>query len=75
MVLYETGLPPRWYLPAEDVRMDLLEPTDSSTTCAYKGHASYWSVIGAGDAGRDLAWTYREPLHEAAQIKDLVLLQ
>jgi uncharacterized protein (DUF427 family) len=43
-VLYEAGLPPRWYFPEEDVRMDLLEPSDHQTTCAYKGHASYWSV-------------------------------
>jgi uncharacterized protein (DUF427 family) len=67
-VLYEAGLPPRWYFPEEDVRMDLLEPSDSQTTCAYKGHASYWSV---GDED-DLVWTYRDPLHDALPVKDML---
>jgi uncharacterized protein (DUF427 family) len=71
-VLYETGLPPRWYLPAADVRMDLLEPSDTLTTCAYKGHAAHFSLIGAGPDGKDVAWTYRDPLHEAAEIAGLV---
>jgi uncharacterized protein (DUF427 family) len=67
-VLYEAGLPPRWYFPQEDVRMDLLEPSDNQTTCAYKGHASYWSV---GDED-DLVWTYRDPLHDALPVKDML---
>jgi uncharacterized protein (DUF427 family) len=71
-VLYETGLPPRWYLPREDVRMDLLESTDSRTVCAYKGFASYFSVVDAGEAGRDVAWTYLDPLHEVEQVRGLV---
>jgi uncharacterized protein (DUF427 family) len=67
-VLFEAGLPPRWYLPREDVRMELLEPTDKQTTCAYKGFASYWSV-GEED---DIAWTYEDPLHDALPVKGLV---
>lgn len=67
-VLFETGLPPRWYLPAEDVRMDLLTPTDSSSVCAYKGVASYWSLAEE----EDLVWTYRDPLHDALEVKDLL---
>ena len=43
-VLFETGLPPRYYLPKTDVRMDLLVPTDTVTHCPYKGQAQYWSV-------------------------------
>jgi uncharacterized protein (DUF427 family) len=62
--LFEAGLPTRWYLPREDVRMDLLEPTDTRTVCAYKGYASYWSV---GDED-DVAWTYEEPLHDAPEV-------
>ena len=65
-VLYETGLPPRWYFPREDVRMDLLTPSDTQTGCAYKGFASYWS---AGDED-DVVWTYPDPRPEAARIKD-----
>jgi uncharacterized protein (DUF427 family) len=67
-VLFEAGLPPRWYIPREDVRTELLEETDSQTTCAYKGFASYWSV-GEED---DLVWTYRDPLHDALPIKDML---
>jgi uncharacterized protein (DUF427 family) len=62
----------RWYIPRDDVRMELLEPSSHRTTCAYKGHASYYSVIGAGEAGSDIAWTYPEPLNDAVRVRDLV---
>lgn len=65
-VLYETSLPPRWYVPREDVRMDLLAPSDTRTGCAYKGFATYWSL---GDED-DLVWSYPDPRDEAARIKD-----
>ena len=67
-VIFEAGLPPRWYLPREDVRMDLLAPSDSHTICAYKGQASYFSY---GDAA-DMAWSYEDPRHEAAPVRDLL---
>jgi uncharacterized protein (DUF427 family) len=65
-LLFETSLPTRFYIPREDVAAPL-GPSDRRTTCAYKGHASYFSV-----GGRDLAWTYERPLREAAAIKNLV---
>jgi uncharacterized protein (DUF427 family) len=68
MLLFETGLPVRHYFPREDVRMDVLEPSDNRTTCAYKGHASYFSAAGAPN----IAWTYLEPLTDARQIRGLV---
>jgi uncharacterized protein (DUF427 family) len=68
VALYETGLPTRWYLPREDVRMDLLSPSELRTGCAYKGFASYFSAEGAPD----VAWTYPDPLHEALPVRDLV---
>ncbi|MEP6648907.1 MAG: DUF427 domain-containing protein [Lapillicoccus sp.] len=68
VLLLESMLPPRWYVPREDVRMDLLSPSDSHTICAYKGQASYWSF---GDV-RDIVWTYEDPRHEAAPVRDLV---
>ena len=67
-LLFETYLPVRHYLPREDVRMDLLERTDQRTTCAYKGHASYFSAARAPN----IAWTYVEPLSDAEQIRGLV---
>jgi len=68
--LFETHLPPRWYIPMNDVNADVLTPSDTRTTCAYKGHASYFSA--PGDAGRDIAWVYRQPLREAEPIRDYV---
>jgi uncharacterized protein (DUF427 family) len=70
VALYETSLPTRWYLPREDVRLDLLEPSQHHSTCAYKGVAGYLSA--AGEAGRDVAWYYPDPLHEALPVRDLV---
>jgi uncharacterized protein (DUF427 family) len=67
-VLFETGLPPRWYIPLEDVREDLLTPSEKRTGCAYKGFASYWSVRVGDTLEEDLVWTYREPRHEVERI-------
>ena len=68
LVLSERGLPDRYYLDPEDVRMDLLTPSDKHTVCAYKGVASYLSADGAPD----VAWFYPDPLHDALPVKDLV---
>ncbi|MDJ0340963.1 DUF427 domain-containing protein [Streptomyces sp. H10-C2] len=67
LLLRETGLPVRYYLPAADVRMDLLTPSESHTFCPFKGTASYWSLP---DGAKDLVWSYPEPIPEVAQIKD-----
>ena len=72
VLLFETSLPMRAYIPREDVRMDLLVPTGTHTRCAYKGEARYWSVEGAGAAGEDIAWSYEAPLRDARQVKDLI---
>jgi uncharacterized protein (DUF427 family) len=71
-VLFETLLPERFYLPAEDVRFDLLTPTDTATSCAYKGTARYWSYAPPGDAGVDICWQYPEPLDDAEKISGMV---
>lgn len=75
-ILFETGLPPRYYLPITDLRMDLLRPSDRSTQCPYKGTAGYWSVDTAAVAekGRmytDVVWIYRTPLAESQKIAGL----
>lgn len=55
--LHETGLPTRYYLPREDVRTDLLEPSATTSHCPFKGDATYFSAPGAPDA----FWVYEAP--------------
>jgi uncharacterized protein (DUF427 family) len=71
-LLFETGLPTRYYFPKLDVRLDLLTPTDTTSGCAYKGFAHYWSVEAGGETFEDLAWSYRTPLPENVKIAGLV---
>jgi uncharacterized protein (DUF427 family) len=71
-LLFETGLPTRYYIPREDVRMDLLEPTDNSSRCPYKGIASYWSVRAGDQLLENIVWSYPEPIAECPGIKDLL---
>ena len=58
----ETSHPPGWYIPREDVRMDLLRPTTRQTTCEFKGQATYFHVSAGGRDRREAAWTYERPL-------------
>lgn len=68
VALYETGLPVRYYLPPDDVAMELLERSDTSSGCPYKGTASYWSVRVGDRVIDDVAWAYLDPLHESERI-------
>ena len=75
-ILFETGLPARYYMPLTDLRMDLLRTSDQSTQCPYKGTASYWSVdtAAAASGGRlhkDVVWIYRAPLPESQKVAGL----
>jgi uncharacterized protein (DUF427 family) len=71
-ILFETGLPPRYYLPMTDVRLDLLRPSDRQTRCPYKGTAGYFSVQVGERLHEDLVWIYRTPLPESQKIAGLV---
>jgi uncharacterized protein (DUF427 family) len=71
-ILFETGLPPRYYLPADDILMELLEPAPLRTGCAYKGFATYWDVVLEHVRVEGAVWCYREPLPEAEQVRDLL---
>jgi uncharacterized protein (DUF427 family) len=72
VLLDETGLPTRYYLRREDVRMDLLRRTNFSTECPFKGHASYWT-LQLGDAVHDgIVWSYEEPIPAAEGITGLL---
>ena len=72
VLLDETGLPTRYYLPRDDVRSDVLRPSESATTCPFKGQASYWSVEVGGDVFHDLVWTYESPIPSAEGITGLL---
>lgn len=72
VLLEETGLPIRYYLPREDVRLDLLRPTSHETTCPFKGQASYWSVVTGDEVHDNLAWSYEEPIPQAEGVAGLI---
>lgn len=72
VAVFETGLPVRWYVPLEDVRQDLLVPSDTTTICPYKGVATYWSVQMPDGRLDDAVWTYRDPLPEALATRGFV---
>lgn len=57
----ETASPPTFYLPPDDVRMDLLVPSAGTSWCEWKGRARYWSVRDGDDLIRDVAWSYPDP--------------
>ena len=71
MVLFETGLPPRYYLPRGDVDAEL-QPSDRVTGCPYKGTASYFSVVVDGHVVDDIVWTYADPRPEARPVMGLL---
>lgn len=71
-LLFELALPVRYYIPSEDVRMDLLTPSDTVTQCAYKGSANHWNAHIDGRDYPDIAWTYREPLVVATAVAGAV---
>ena len=70
-ILFETGLPPRYYLPLADVRLDLLRPSATQSHCPYKGTASYWALDTGAAVHEDFVWIYRSPLAESQKIAGL----
>ncbi len=71
-LLFETGLPPRYYLPKVDVRMELLLPSRTATQCPYKGSALHWSIQTDEVLLEDAAWSYPAPLPESSKIVGLI---
>jgi uncharacterized protein (DUF427 family) len=67
VILFETTLPPRFYLPREDVVADL-QPSDTVSVCPYKGIAEWFSTGRA----RDVAWSYPDPIPENPRIAGLI---
>jgi uncharacterized protein (DUF427 family) len=71
-LLFETGLPVRFYMPFDDAREELLVPSATRTVCAYKGRASHWSARIGDRLHEDVAWCYPEPLPDLRQIQGLI---
>ena len=69
--LEETGLPARYYIPRDDVRVEL-RPSAHVTTCPFKGEASYWSVQVGDDLHENVVWSYQSPIPDANDIAGLM---
>ncbi|MGW2786475.1 DUF427 domain-containing protein [Streptomyces populi] len=72
VLLFETALPTRFYIPREDVRLELFVPTDHRTGCPYKGTAEYWSWRGGAPVAPNIVWSYPDPLPAVGTIKNLL---
>ena len=72
VLLLETGLPARYYIPEADVRSNLLEHSETHTACPYKGVASYYSITVGDRRIKDVAWYYPSPYPEVGKIQNLV---
>lgn len=72
LIMHETRLPPTFYFPHDDVRMDLLVKTDLRTHCPFKGDASYWTVQVGDAANENAAWSYEDPYDEALGVKEYI---
>ena len=71
-ILFETGLPARYYMPKTDVAFEHLTPSDTVTKCPYKGEARYWSITVDGETFEDLVWGYDTPLPESRDVAGYV---
>jgi uncharacterized protein (DUF427 family) len=72
LTLQEAAYPPVLYIPRKDVAMSLLQRTDHSTYCPYKGECAYYSITSGGERSVNAVWTYEEPYPAVAAIKDHV---
>lgn len=68
-LLHETGIRPVVYVPLEDVEHDVLERTDTTTHCPFKGDAVYWAVRAGDELRADAIWAYEQPLPEARWLR------
>ena len=70
LIVHETRMPPMYYFPKDDVRMDFLEKTDHRTHCPFKGNAGYWTMKVGGQSEENSVWSYEDPYEEAEQVRD-----
>jgi uncharacterized protein (DUF427 family) len=71
-LLFETGLPTRYYMPKHDARLDLLEPSDTVSRCPYKGEAHHYSVRIGDKLHKDVVWFYQYPAPDSAKVQGLL---
>ena len=64
----ETSGPPTYYIPRDDVKMEVLEPNDHATVCEWKGQASYFDLVSGDERSERAAWTYDAPKPEFESI-------
>ncbi len=72
LIMHETRLPPVYYFPRADVRMDLLQRTREHTHCPFKGNASYWSLVAGGGSAENAAWSYEEAYDESSAVEGYI---
>ncbi len=71
VIVFETGVPVRYYLPEEDIRKELFTSSDLKTSCPYKGDASYLNAEINGQSYENIVWTYQSPIPEIPKISGL----
>ena len=72
LTLREAQYPAVQYIPRADVELALLEPSDTTSYCPFKGEAGYYSIPVGGDRSVDAVWVYESPYPAVAEIKDHV---
>lgn len=72
LTMKEASYPPVHYIPRADVKMDLLERTQHSSHCPYKGEAAYFSIAAGGRKAANAVWTYEKPFPAVSQIESLL---
>jgi len=73
-LLHETGILPVAYVPIEDFDQSLLERTESTTHCPFKGDANYWTLRAGDRTEEDFVWAYEDPMDESAWLKGFAAL-
>ena len=68
----ETSHPPVYYLPQDDIKMDLLSASSRSSFCEFKGSARYWDINVNGEGVTNVGWSYPAPTRGFEAIKDYI---